>query len=1218
MDQIEFNAVSWYSEDIMIHENENSEEYNKNDYNTFIIYIFGRLENGKSITVKVLNYKPCFHIRIPSNWKSLDCDKAMQYFKSICPKYKKEIHSANVDRHHDLHQNFCANKSYKFMTFQFDTMKAWDEFSKIFNTTHSISTISTKERFTFNTYEKKVDPIISFIHTQELASADWNILANDYEYLVTDDVTTDYFVSIDYKNVIEYTGEPKSLAPLKTLSYDIECVSEDGTFPQADRPGDMIVSICGTINVYGSETIVRTDVLALNSSKRIKNCNMECFAEQKDLLLAWKKTIQDIDPDFITGFNIFDFDNKYIHVKSEQPGINCQKRISYISRLRNHKCEFKKQNISSAGLGDNEMFLYNIPGREYFDTMKLIQQDHKLTEYTLSKCAEHFMKSKVTTELIDKQYKVFCNTDEVQVNNYVKFEVNEFMIEEKVQILEVYDDHIIIPNDVELTLECKMCLAKDDMGPQELFDSFPIGPGERRRIHQYCIQDCALVNKLAHRLDFVTQRMALANVSSVPFNYIILRGQGIKALSLFARECKKYKYLIRDLKPNKDVAANGGKMGYEGALVLDPKRGFYETPIVTLDFNSLYPSVEIAWDMSHETYVTDPEFMNLPDYHYRTLEFDEVKDKEKTGKILVTTFATAKTNINPDTKSQIQGKSGIVGTILSNLLSARKIAKKNMKKFPLKRQIYDGQQKALKVTANSIYGQLGSGVSPISCVPIAAATTCGGRELLTLAKDHMEQEFKHISMKLYNAWLIDDIATVNTILDKELEDRDNDEFIASMKETFFEVFKEHTINPIVAYGDTDSNFNNLRLKNKKTKLMPKNYWARCMCMKLGHIAEKLIKIRLPYPNNMAFEKVIQPLSLMEKKNYLGYRYEDNPDEYDFMIMGFKLKRRDSSIVFQKVVGKSIAISLKDCDAKIGLEFLKQALTDIIDGKYKVHDFVTSRLLKAKYKGYKITTDNDYVINDESESVEDINEKIKNITKELSLDVPGQKIKTGSPEFRKRVIEIQMEGDGENFQQKLFRAGALGEWHWYDVIGAPAHVTLCQRMRARDPGNSPQMNTRIPYAYIVKDNSKGMLLGERIEHPDYIITHNIKIDYLYYITNQIKNPATQFFELINNDVHDIFTNIIGEENKHNEEMFTKIAKNETKKLFSGYGFRFDSDTEDENDAISKIINKCKNTYIKKKVAKKVSVRSNITSNKKSITNSIITDNISVDKRFTEGW
>ena len=735
------------------------------------------------------------------------------------------------------------------------------------------------------------------------------------------------------------------------------------------------------------------------------------------------------------------------------------------------------------------MFLHDIPGREYFDTMKLIQQDHKLTEYTLSKCAEYFMKSKVKTILIDNIYQVFCDTKEVQVNNYVKFEVNEFMIEQKVQILNVFDTYFTIPNEIELTESCKMCLAKDDMGPQELFDSFPKGPDERRKIHQYCIQDCALVNKLAHRLDFVTQRMALANVSSVSFNYIILRGQGIKALSLFARECKKFKYLIRDLKPNKDIAANGGKMGYEGAIVFEPKRAFYETPIVTLDFNSLYPSVEIAWDMSHETYVTDPKYMGIEGYHYRTLEFEEVRDKEKTGKILKTTFATAKTNIDAKTESQIQGKSGIVGTILNHLLSSRKIAKKNMKKYPSKRQIYDGQQKALKITANSIYGQLGSGVSPISCVPIAAATTCGGRKLLILAKDHMEQEFKPIIQNLYNAWKSEDIDKVNEILDKELEDRDNNEFIASMKETIYELFEEHTISPIVAYGDTDSNFNNLRITHRVTKIMPKNYWCRCICMKLGHIAEKLIKIRLPYPNNMAFEKVIQPLSLMEKKNYLGYRYEDNPDEYDFMIMGFKLKRRDGSIVFQKVVGKAISISLKNCDAKSGLAFLTQALKDIINGQYKITDFTTTRLLKAKYKGYKLTDDNNYIFNKDSESVEDINEKIKNITKEI---INGQRIKVGSPEFRKRFVDIQKDGDEKNYQNKSFRAGSIGEWPWYDVIGAPAHVSLCQRMRERDPGNAPQMNSRIPYAYIVKEDSKHMLLGERIEHPDYITANNLKV------------------------------------------------------------------------------------------------------------------------------
>jgi hypothetical protein len=56
---------------------------------------------------------------------------------------------------------------------------------------------------------------------------------------------------------------------------------------------------------------------------------------------------------------------------------------------------------------------------------------------------------------------------------------------------------------------------------QELFDSFPKGPNERAKIHQYCIQDCTLVSKLLHKLDIVTQRMAMASVSYVSLNYIL-------------------------------------------------------------------------------------------------------------------------------------------------------------------------------------------------------------------------------------------------------------------------------------------------------------------------------------------------------------------------------------------------------------------------------------------------------------------------------------------------------------------------------------------------------------------------------------------------------------------------------------------------------------------------------------------------------------------------
>ena len=40
------------------------------------------------------------------------------------------------------------------------------------------------------------------------------------------------------------------------------------------------------------------------------------------------------------------------------------------------------------------------------------------------------------------------------------------------------------------------------------------------------------------------------------------------------------------------------------------------------------------------------------------------------------------------------------------------------------------------------------------------------------------------------------------------------------------------------------------------------------------------------------------------------------------------------------------------------------------------------------------------------------------------------------------------------------------WEWFHVKSPPTHVMLCQRMRDRDPGSTPLINTRIPYVYTV--------------------------------------------------------------------------------------------------------------------------------------------------------
>jgi DNA polymerase delta subunit 1 len=79
----------------------------------------------------------------------------------------------------------------------------------------------------------------------------------------------------------------------------------------------------------------------------------------------------------------------------------------------------------------------------------------------------------------------------------------------------------------------------------------------------------------------------------------------------------------------------------------------------------------------------------------------------------------------------------------------------------------------------------------------------------------------------------------------------------------------------------------------------------------------------------------------------------------------------------------------------------------------------------------------------------------------------------------------------------------------------AHKVLAERIKERSPGSAPQANDRIPFAYVqVKSTNKEKILqGNRIEHPDYISEKKLKLDYEFYLTNQIMNPVLQLYALI---------------------------------------------------------------------------------------------------------
>lgn len=119
----------------------------------------------------------------------------------------------------------------------------------------------------------------------------------------------------------------------------------------------------------------------------------------------------------------------------------------------------------------------------------------------------------------------------------------------------------------------------------------------RRRLAVYCIKDAYLPLRLLNKLMCIVNYMEMARVTGVPLACLLTRGQQIKVVSQLLRKAKTAGYLMPS------HTGQGSEDQYEGATVIEPKRGYYADPITTLDFASLYPSIMMAHNLCYTTLV---------------------------------------------------------------------------------------------------------------------------------------------------------------------------------------------------------------------------------------------------------------------------------------------------------------------------------------------------------------------------------------------------------------------------------------------------------------------------------------------------------------------------------------------------------------------------------------------------------------------------------------
>ena len=228
--------------------------------------------------------------------------------------------------------------------------------------------------------------------------------------------------------------------------------------------------------------------------------------------------------------------------------------------------------------------------------------------------------------------------------------------------------------------------------------------------------------------------------------------------------------------------------------------------------------------------------------------------------------------------------------ILDKLLAQRKFVKKLMKNESdsFKKSIYDGLQLAYKVTANSLYGQIGSSVSPIYCKEIAASTTSTGREMLELARDYITNVFPGIIESLYEGYKNKDEASVKKILEEELvETLQNEDYYKEVKGIITKILGKVSCNIDVIYGDTDSIFIDWGMKQGDEYYKGKDVLE--FSIDLCKISCDFIKSKLESPQDLEYEKTFYPFCILSKKRYVGNKYEFDVNKFSQNSMGIGLK-----------------------------------------------------------------------------------------------------------------------------------------------------------------------------------------------------------------------------------------------------------------------------------------------------------------------------------------
>jgi len=206
----------------------------------------------------------------------------------------------------------------------------------------------------------------------------------------------------------------------------------------------------------------------------------------------------------------------------------------------------------------------------------------------------------------------------------------------------------------------------------------------------------------------------------------------------------------------------------------------------------------------------------------------------------------------------------------------------------------------------------------------------------------------------------------------------------------------------------------------------------------------------------------------------------------------------------------------DKDLNKTLDWLRITLKRIMDGKEHISMFMLSKTLNSYYKNpqsipHKVLADR-------------IGERDPGNKPKANDRIPFAFVEVDDkPEFIGFKKAYEMKGTGE--YKKIKSRVATGEYYQKNQIeddgfyknGKPktkkVQVDNLDKPKYETiETNGAEIKKKTEVQGEPKYRKKIILQGDRIEHPDYIKEKNLKLDYKFYISNQIMNPVRQVLDI----------------------------------------------------------------------------------------------------------